>query len=242
MYQTLYQRQLIALKQLIESEESAVVRKKELEEAQTEFKLVLADDLAEPRKTLAVAEKELREAEARLNILLAGSRPEEIEATRAELARLEMQRHYHDEQLRLATFVSPIAGIVTTPKLKEKVGQHVKKGDLITEVHDLKTVTAEISVPEGDIRDVRVGPPVVVKARAYPEKSFHEVVTAIGAAASKEDGRSVVKVTTVIDNPGNLLKAELTGNAKIHGDRQPLFDLMTRRLARYIRVEFWSWW
>jgi multidrug resistance efflux pump len=242
MHQTIFQRELIALKQLIEAQESAAVRKKELEEAQAELKLVLADDLAEPRKTLAVAEKELREAEAKLNILLAGSRPEEIEATRAELARLETQRRYRAEQLQLATVMSPIAGVVTTPKLREKIGQHVKKGDLIAEVHELRTVRAEISVPESEIGDVKVGQPVVLKARAYPERSFRGVVTAIGAAATKEDGRSIVRVTTVIDNPGNLLKAELTGNAKIHGDQQRLFDLMTRRLARYIRVEFWSWW
>ena len=242
MHQTLFQRELIARKQLIEAEESAAVRKKELEEAQAELKLVLADDLAEPRKVLAVAEKELLESEAKLNILLAGSRPEEVEATRAEVERLETQRRYRAEQLQLATVMSPIAGVVTTPKLREKVGRHVSKGDLIAEVQELRTVTVEIAIPEGEIGDVKVGQPVVVKARAYPERRFRGVVTAIGAAATKEDGRSIVKVITVIDNAQNMLKAELTGNAKIRGDRQPLFDLMTRRLARYIRVEFWSWW
>ena len=242
MHQTLFQRQLIALKQLIEAEESAAVRKKELEEAQAELKLVLADDLAEPRKALAVAEKELLESAARLNILLAGSRPEEIEATRAEVARLETERRHRAEQLQFATVLSPIAGVVTTPKLREKIGQHVKKGDLIAVVQELRTVTAEIALPESEIGDVKVGQPVVLKARAYPERTFRGVVTAIGAAATKEDGRSIVKVTTVIDNNENVLKAELTGNAKIHGDRRPLFDLMTRRVARYIRVEFWSWW
>jgi len=179
MHQTIFQKELIALKQLIEAQESAAVRKKELEEAQAELKLVLADDLTELRKTLAVAEKELREAEAKLNILLAGSRPEEIEATRAELARLETQRRYRAEQLQLASVMSPIAGVVTTPKLREKIGQHVKKGDLIAEVQELRTVRAEISVPESEIGDVKVGQPVVLKARAYPERSFRGVVAAI---------------------------------------------------------------
>lgn len=242
MQQTLFQRQLIALKQLIEAEEAATVRKKEVQEADAELKLVLADDLAEPRKTVAIAEKELLETQARLNILLAGSRPEEIEATRAEVARLEAQRRHAEERLRLVTIVSPITGVVTTPKLREKVGQHVNRGDVIANVQDLKTVTAEISVPEGEIGDVEVGQPVVVKARAYPERPFRGMVTAIGAAATREDGRGVVKVTTVIDNPAHTLKAELTGTAKIRGDERPLFDLMTRRLARYVRVEFWSWW
>jgi len=79
-----------------------------------------------------------------------------------------------------------------------------------------RTVTALITVPEGEISGVTVGQHVVLKARAYPERSFRGTVTAIGAAATKEDGRSIVKVTTVIDIAENKLKAELTGNAKIH--------------------------
>jgi len=38
----------------------------------------------------------------------------------------------------------------------------VKEGDLIVEVYDLKTVTAEISVPEKEIGDVRVGQEVLL--------------------------------------------------------------------------------
>ncbi len=49
-------------------------------------------------------------------------------------------------------------------------------------------------------------------------------------------------MTTEIDNAALLLKSQMTGNAKIYGGERRLFDLMTRRLARYIRVEFWSWW
>jgi hypothetical protein len=51
-----------------------------------------------------------------------------------------------------------------------------------------------------------------------------------------------VLVTTRLDNAGGLLKPEMTGNAKIHGERQRLIELVTRRLVRFLRVEFWSWW
>jgi multidrug efflux pump subunit AcrA (membrane-fusion protein) len=242
MHQSLFAKELIAMKQLIEAQEAAAVRKKELEEAEAELKVVLADDLAESRKAQAVAEKEMIETESKLKILLAGSRREEIDGVRAELARFETQRRYREEEMRLTTITSPIAGIVTTPKLKDKIGQHVKKGDLIAEVQQLRTVTAEISVPEAEIGDVRIGQPVTVKARAYPDRTFSGVVSAIGAAATKSDGQNIVRVTTTIDNPDNLLKAELTGQAKIRSDSRSLGELMTRRIARYIRVEFWSWW
>src|SRR5438128_12677982 len=96
----------------------------------------------------AVRQKELQEADGKLSVLLAGSRPEHIEATEAELNRLQTQRAYLDDQLRRVRVVSPIDGVVTTPKLEEKIGQHVNKGDLIVTVHELQTVRAEIAVPE----------------------------------------------------------------------------------------------
>ena len=40
----------------------------------------------------------------------------------------------------------------------------------------------------------------------------------------------------------HLLKPEMTGKAKIYCGDRSIFDLITRRLARTVRVEFWSWW
>ena len=41
--------------------------------------------------------------------------------------------------------------MITTPKLHGKLGQYVKKGDLIAEVYELKTVIAEIPIAEKEI-------------------------------------------------------------------------------------------
>jgi putative peptide zinc metalloprotease protein len=157
MFTTLFTKELISRKEFEEAEENAAVRLKELEETEAELKLVLADDLGELRKALKVAEKEIEEKEAKLKLLLAGSRPEEIEATEAEISRLEAQRGYTGDQIQLLRVVSPMSGLITTPKLKEKVGQNVKKGDLIAQVHELKTIRAEISVSENEIGECRWG-------------------------------------------------------------------------------------
>ncbi|MGH7409691.1 MAG: efflux RND transporter periplasmic adaptor subunit [Candidatus Methylomirabilis sp.] len=199
----------------------------------------------EAEEQVSVRGKELEEADGRLRLLLAGSRPEEIEATEAEITRLETQKRYLQEQLALGRVVSPISGVVTTPKVREKVGEHVKKGDLITKVHTLQTVTAEIPISEKEIADVKVGQQVVLKARAYPEQSFSGPVVSIAPTAAADSsgfGSKTVLVRTEIDNTSGLLKPEMTGNAKIYCGKRRIFDLMTRRLVRYIRVEFWSWW
>jgi multidrug resistance efflux pump len=245
MFNTLFSKDMISLKEFQEAEENAVVRSKELEESEAELKLVLADDLGEIRKALKIAEKEIEEKQGKLKLVLAGSRPEEIEATEAELSRLEAQRRYTEDQLQLLRVVSPMSGLITTPKLKEKVGQNIKKGDLIAQVHELKTIRAEISVSENEIGDVQVGQEVVVKARAYPEKSFYGKISSVATTAIKGDNGQptrTVLVTTQIDNHSFLLKPEMTGNAKIECGRRSIIDLVTRRFVHYLRVEFWSWW
>jgi len=140
MHRELFEKELISQREFEESKEKLDVSEKELEESQAELEIVQAGDLATVREEFAIAEKELEEAKGHLSALLAGSRPEEIEATQTEIARLNAEQNHLKEKLRLARIVSPITGVVTTPKLKERLGQHVKDGDLIAEVYDLNTV------------------------------------------------------------------------------------------------------
>jgi multidrug efflux pump subunit AcrA (membrane-fusion protein) len=250
-FQALFGADLISRRTLEEAAERAGVRERELAAARADLDRVSAGDLGSTgdlagfRKELAVAQKEAAEALGRLNLVEAGSRPEEIEGAEATLARLQDRRNYLEEQLGLVTVRTAAGGIVTTPKPRDKIGQYVARGELIVEVHEFTTVKAEIAVPEREIGDVAVGQPVIVKARAFPERAFHGRVIAIAPAAVKEEEAwrgKAFRVTTALDNPDLLLRPEMTGTAKVYCGERRLFDVLTRRLARYLRVEFWSWW
>jgi len=202
-------------------------------------------DLQLAEEAAALRQKELEESKGTLKVLLAGSRPEEIEATEAEITRLVSQRNYLQDELGRLRILSPIAGIVTAHRLKEKVGATVKKGDLITEVQELKSVTAEISVPEQEISEVKVGQRVVLKARAHIDASFQGKVVAISPVGSKSAegvAQRTFIVTTELDNADSRLKTEMSGNAKIYCGQRRLYEVMFRRALRFVRVEFWSWW
>lgn len=205
-------------------------------------------------------ENTLAEAQARLAALVRSTRPEQIDELTALIEQSDSQRRYLEEQLQLSTVLSPETGVVATPsrELKELRGKLVQKGDLIAKVYDFRTMTAYITISEKDIADVRVGQPVVLKARAYPDVDFHGVVTSIATSAqgpgagatpagpassgSPDVGNKTILVTTQVDNHALLLKPEMTGHAKLFcGDRR-ILDLVTRRVARTVKVEFWSWW
>jgi len=237
----------LARTSVAKAEERLKYARSELErdKALAAIQLLSQKELEQAEEQVAVRAKELQAAGEELTLLLAGSRPEEIEALEADLRRLDAQQCYLQDQLKSLNVTSPIAGVITTHKLKEKIGQNVKRGDLIAAVHAVKTVTVEIAVPEKEIADVHLGNRVVLKARAYPRTTFEGQVTAIAPIVTKQTDwqpERTVLVTTQLNNVAGLLKPEMTGNAKILSGQHRALDLVTRRLVRYLRVEFWSWW
>jgi multidrug resistance efflux pump len=200
-------------------------------------------ELERAEEQLAVLANELEQARGRLAMLRAGNRPEEITATAQAVARAEAERNRQEGEIARLVLIAPHDGVVMTPRLSEKVGEYVEPGDLIAEIHALDRLTAEISVSERDIGEVQLGQPVALRLRAYPSRAFQGTVTRIAAAADtgwREE--RTVRVEVDLDNPDHLLRPMMTGYARVHaGDRRAL-DVLTRRVRRYIRVEFWSWW
>jgi multidrug resistance efflux pump len=220
-------------------------------------------ELETAEQQYATAKDDLDDAEGKLKVLQNGTRPEEIDQTKAEIASLEAQQRFLQGQIVRAEVRSPVDGIVATPELelKEMAGQVVQKGALIAKVFDLQKLTVGIAVPESEIADVQVGQRVALKVRAYPNQTFDGVVTSVATSALSETPSSeagsllpvthttsatnasarTILVTTEIDNSSLLLKSGMTGRAKIMCGRRRMIDLITRRLARTVKVEFWSW-
>ncbi len=232
---------------LAKCEERVSYANTHLERDRTLFseKLLSGKELDETRELVSVRDKEFQEARDKLRVLLAGARQEEIDACDAEINRLQAHQRYINEQLGLLQIRSPIDGVITTHKLKDRVSQAVHKGDLVAKVHAMHTITVEIDVPEKEIADVKLGQKVMLKARAYPRRSFEGTVNAIAPVANgAEDKRSesTIRITTQLNNEELLLKSEMTGHAKIICGKHRLLDLVGRRMVRFIKVEFWSWW
>src|SRR5207249_1460446 len=83
-----------------------------------------------------------------------------------EIVSAQAQQHRLEERLARLVVTAPHGGVITTPKLQERIGEYVKPGDLIAQVYAVDTVAAEIAVPEREIGDVRVGQLGVRRLRA----------------------------------------------------------------------------
>lgn len=226
-------------------------------------KLVAQLELDTAENLYATSKDDLADAEGKLKILLNGTRPEQMDQTRAQISSLQAQERFLKWQIQRAEIRSPVNGIVATPELqlKELVGQVVLKGALVAKVFELQKTTVEIAVPENEIPDVKVGQRVMLKVRAYPNETFNGAVTSIATSAfdSSSSGETTllpstptapssnstpktILVTTEIDNQSRLLKPGMTGHAKVFCGQRRLIDIINRRLARTVKVQFWSWW
>ena len=122
---------------------------------------------------------------------------------------------------------------------------------MIAKVYDLKTVTAQMLVSEKEIAAIQVGQKVELRVRAHPRETFRGTVTSIATsvqesssaeASSSATSNKTFVVTTEIDNESLLLKAGMTGQAKIFCGRKSVLDLVSRRATQTLKVDFWSFW
>lgn len=195
----------------------------------------------EAQSELIRRERELADVRASLRLLEAGTRPEEIAAEEARRERINSQvKFLRTQRVRLLVRAST-AGVVSTPRMQEKVGDLVTPGLLLCTIENAATTHVEISVPEEDSRHVQTGLPVRLKARSLPFQTFSATVDRISTVTNREPttAKNRVVVHCRLDNESGLLKSGMSGLGSIqHGWNTAGIVLVTRML-KYFRTEFW---
>lgn len=191
-------------------------------------------------------QKELADSEAALSLLSAGARPEEIAAERARLARFQEELSYHESLQDKVLLHSPVAGLMVTPRMTEKIGQYFEKGALICVIEEITALEAEIAVGEEEVSGVEIGQIVELKARALPLQTFKARVdrvapVAIGSAVpgASVDRQSSITVYCRVDNPEGNLRSGMTGYGRVYREHKSLATVILNKFLRYFRTEFW---
>lgn len=197
--------------------------------------LVSADMHEQVSSELRVREGALRSATEEARLVERGTRPEEIAAARAEVARLETEADDIERRLGLCNLIAPEAGVIVTPDLRERQGEHLMAGSTLLEIAASSEMIAEVRVLESEIGDVESGMPVRFVFSAFPSQSFNGRVLDIAPAADVDEmGRALFRVRASVEDPAGRLRPGMTGAAKIQAGRQPLGRVFWRRVMRLI--------
>lgn len=178
-------------------------------------RLISTSALDESRTALEQAENRQRAAAGQLAI--ARARVVEAEANVAQ-ARAAVERAA--EELASATIRAPIHATVLTRDVE--VGSPVSSilnmganATLVMTLGDIERVYVKGRVDEADIGRVRVGQEARISTEAFPDRTFEGQVTRISPIGVDQDNVTTFAVEVSIDNPDQILKANMTANAEI---------------------------
>jgi putative peptide zinc metalloprotease protein len=235
--QSLLENGLIARNEADRNRTAYEVQQKELSEAKGQLSILEE----QTQRNEDIKRKELAQAESELNILLAGSRKESIRAAESQVNKLKEKLNILEQQKELLKIRSPIDGTVATPYLQNRIGDFLDKGDMFCEIVSDGTVIIEMPVPEKEIGDIKVGFPITIKVRGYPNRWYEARVRNIAPVAAVNGMERTVMVQGELGNSDGSLKAGMTGVGKILCGKRPIFEIASRRAIRWLRTEFWEY-
>jgi RND family efflux transporter MFP subunit len=189
-------------------------------------------ELAEARSELEIAESDLarhRSSGDSAQMAQALSKRDELRA-KIDLA---------ESRLSWTQVRSPVAGVVVTPHLDEKVGQRLETGQELCVIADDSSVDVEVAVPEGEASLLKPGETLWLKINSYPTKTWKGTVTRVGAAVHQEGEERFVLAESRVANGDGLLKTGMVGRAKVSVGRHSLGVAMLRGPARWAWTKLW---
>jgi putative peptide zinc metalloprotease protein len=199
------------------------------------------EDLEEARKEYEVDNKRILEKTLNYQLIKAGAPADEIKAAEAKLKAYEEERDHFRDRIAKSIFYMPFDGKIVTTRLKDKIGSYLNKGEALAMVENVNLVKAEIEVPEADIVHVRKDATVRIRSLVHHQQDLVGSVALIEENVTERRYGQVVKVVTMVNNSGEVLKTGMTGYAKIDSERMPLWKVLSMPLVRFARVHLWSW-
>jgi len=191
--------------------------KKDMERAREMFQEKVAPRTArdDAEKNYELGKNRQQQAVVNLGVASAAIRKAEaqVEQSRAALATTE-------EDLRNATIVSPIDGVVLSRdrEVGDAVSSILTMGSgatLIMTVGDLREVYVKGKVDESDIGKVFLGQGARITVESYKDQKFAGKVTKISPMGVEKDNVTTFEVRVSISNEAGKLMATMTANAEI---------------------------
>jgi putative peptide zinc metalloprotease protein len=159
------------------------------------------------------------------------------------------------EQLQLKTanlsIVSPISGVVLTPRLQNRVGSYLTEGTDLLEIADLNTLRARIYVSEYDMYKVREGASAKLRVEGVAQ-TWNTHATAISPVSQETDPTLVdttkfkglhppqfYLVQLLVSSGDGRLKPGMSGVARIYGKRISLAGLGLESLRIALGRKIW---
>jgi RND family efflux transporter MFP subunit len=192
------------------------------------------------RSDLNAAEAKYRTAQLSMEASLSeGSAQAGLDRSQAESLREQVAQA--QSRLDGAELHSPIDGIIATPALQNAAGEHLNAGEMFAQILDLSSVVVDVAVPQGDVALVQRGEAVTIRLESYPQHSWRGAVDIVSPQAQAGDEGRTFAARVSLPNNGAVLRAGMTGHAKIFVGYRPAGYVLLRKPALWLWQTIWNW-
>jgi RND family efflux transporter MFP subunit len=191
------------------------------------------------RTELAEATSAKEIAESELNRLRAEGDAAAMYQALSKRDALETRIRLAESRMARTEIRAPVAGVVVTPRLDEKVGQFLPSTEELCVLADISAVTVEVAVAESEAAHLIVGEPLWAKMNPYPSRTFQGTVQHVAASLHEEGGERFVIAESRVENPDGLLKPGMLGKAKVSIGRHSLAAAIFRKPLRWVWLKLW---
>jgi multidrug resistance efflux pump len=160
---------------------------------------------------------------------------------RVKLDQSEREIALYQAKLEQTQIRAPITGVIVTPRLDEKRGRFIRRGEAFCETADTNPVVIEAAIAEEDIGLVQPGQEIWLKANTFPARKFIGRVTRISPQATVEQDAHVFIVRAEIDNPEHDLRTGMVGRAKILTGSRSVGYVLLHDPLRWFQKKIWAW-
>jgi putative peptide zinc metalloprotease protein len=175
----------------------------------------------------------------------------DIGLSRQESDRLAAQSHNLGAQAASLSLVSPISGVILTPRVTDRLASYVPAGTDLAEVADLSTVRARIYVSEYDLYKLKLGSTARLLVDGASRR-WNTQVASIAPQSSTIDPQlaeatkfkglrppNFYVVDMLLANATGSLKPGMVGLARIYGPRRSALGLLWAEVQRSLVRKIW---
>ena len=167
---------------------------------------------------------------------------------RAEVAILKAKREQTDahlklveQQIRRATIVAPLSGLIVKGDLSQSLGSPVTRGEVLYEVAPTDEYRVILEVDDRDIGLVTIGQQGKLKLSGVPDRMIPITIDRLTPVSTAEEGRNYFRVEAVMDDHSDLMRPGMEGITKIEIGEAKMLWVWTRRWVDGLRLFAWNW-
>jgi hypothetical protein len=178
--------------------------------------------------------KQVRQAFAERNLAQVQIVTAQLEAARAQVARVE-------EQLQRTTVNAPFDGVVVSGDLSQQLGAPVERGSVLFEVAPLSEFRLVLKVDERDVAYVKPGQRGALLLSAFPDDPIGFELTKVTPVSTPREGKNFFRVEAKLDRTDPRMRPNMEGVGKVDIERRPYLWIWTRQAIDSLRLLAWSW-